>query len=221
MAEQAEEREPIIEYAKYGIFAKPLQGSNRSPRLAWGSLKGNPRMTVFTNTPSDTVNSGIIYAGFNPETMFELLDAFKYIIDNGIKSSKVRIKNYTIARDATGNGAATGEKKLLCEAIAGKDERGINYVSLIAEDRPKIKFEFRISDFHEIFHNDGTPYSEEEASDAQAKAAIKGLTEIYLKCASDARPPAVPRTNQPYQKSNQSSYGASRAPDLDINSDVF
>jgi hypothetical protein len=120
--------------------------------------------------------------------------------------------------DANGNGAATGERKLSCHAMVGKDEDGLVWISLVAKDRPRIKFIFQLSDWHEIFHGDGTPYNAADASVLQALSIARSLRLVYGNLIGGFRVPK-PQADRPAY-AGKPAYQAKK-PELAIDDDVF
>ncbi len=165
-----------IEIPRSRMFGNPMPGSNRSPQLAWCIYKANPRISVFVNGPQDTAGKGIISAPMDPTTMMVLLDDMLKIADgpNGVSD---KMTCFTTSRE-TGNGAGAPEKILLSEVHYGKDENGIVWIGLVAKDQPKIRFPFRMSDWHELYFGD-QPATEASASVARAKGAIGLLKKAY------------------------------------------
>lgn len=213
----------IIEIDRLSLFAPALEGETRSPRLAWCIYKGNPRLTVFTNTKSDSVSNGVISAPMDPRTFFTFLERLKQLAD-GEPGKKGKISCMTTGRDENGNGSATGEKVLLSELVYGKDDQGIVWISIVAKDRPRIKFEHHISDFHEIFHGDGSPCSKSESSVAHAKATIRLAEEIYpmlIKEWNDNKPTGAGTSSYAQRNQQKTQTYQAKRPELSLDDDVF
>ena len=177
MAEATEElsRPKINELDKYTMFANIGTTGGKASRLAWSIRAASPRITVYTNNSTDTINYGIISAPMNPETFLIFLDLLEQTA-LGANGDKHKIECYTSTRGTDGS---YGERTVLSEVVFGKDEAGIVWVSVIAEGRPKIKFEFKVYDYHKIYKADGSQMSESETSSLQALAVIKALRSIY------------------------------------------
>lgn len=167
--------ERIIEIPRYSMYGKALQGSNRSPRLAWCIYKANPRISVFLNNGLEGA-SGIIPAPMNANIMTDMLNHLEYIADG--KETNYVNKCYTSTYDEQGNSSVSQEKKLLSIITLGKTEQGIVYIGVEAEGKPKLRFDFTMSDYHEVLAN-GQPLTESEASAAMARAAAMNLKKIY------------------------------------------
>lgn len=166
----------IEEFYKFSMFTPAPGAEGKRSRLAWSIRDGSPRISVFTNIPNDTQQKGIISAPMNPETFFAFLNMFEKIC-TGDNNYKMKLDCFTAYKDKDGN---MQEKTLLSEVWFGKDEQGICWISLLAPNRPKIRFNFFISDFHRFFKQDGNPLNENESSMLQAKATISCLRGIYI-----------------------------------------
>ena len=109
------------------------------------------------------------------------------------KESKYKIECYTTLRKE-GN-ERSNERILKSELYFGRDTNGVIWISVVAPNRPKIKFEYRISDFHKIFKGDGSQLSEAESSTLQATATIRALRGVMTTYMGELRPPYTPNTN--------------------------
>ena len=199
MAEQQEQRTTKIqinELNKFVMFASCPGSEGKLSKLCWCIRDGNPRITVYTNDPKDTTNYGVISAPMNPESFFGFLDLFEEIV-NGEPDRKQQIESYTSYKNEAG---IMGEKILMSELWFGKDSNKIIWMALVAPNRPKIKFEFKVSDYHKIFHSDGSPFSEADGSYFQFKAVLRFLRSIYPQLCSGFRQPFNKGFNQQQQK---------------------
>lgn len=193
--EQQADRPQIFDINKYVMFADtPGVQGNRS-RFVWGIRDGNPRISVFTNDPKDTISRGVIFAGFNPETFFIFLNLFRDII-KGPNGGKGKVEQVGPQRDAQGNILDGGTKVVQSELQYGKDDAGMCWIRLVAPQRPVIKFVFKISDYHRIFKQDGTQYTEAEASALQAYSVINTIWDIYKPLTGEFRKPMQQQSNQ-------------------------
>ena len=166
----------INEILRFSMFTDAPGVEGKRSRLAWSVRDGNPRVTVYTNIPTDTIQKGVLSAPMNPETFFIFLDLFEKVAlgDNGIK---YKIDCYTSFRKEDGTYT---DKTLQSELWFGKDDQGVIWISVNAPSRPKIKFDFKVYDYHKIYKGDGTQISESEASALQALAVIKAMRNIYV-----------------------------------------
>lgn len=173
MAEQEIERPLIQELDRFSLWAKnpSADPTARQSRLAFGTFRNNPRISVFTNDPADTEKSGVIPAPMDPVTFFTFLTNFEEIC-KGPVGKKGSLDNYTKYKDEQG---IYGDKILLSKTIYGKDEDGICWLSIIANNRPKIKFEYIPSDFHKFFDTEGADVTRERGSMYRALETIRLL----------------------------------------------
>lgn len=172
MTEQVE-RPKFNELAKFAMFTPTPGVENKRAKLAWVVRDGFPRISVNSNNPSDKVNAPIS-AAMNPETFMAFLDELIKIA-NGPNSTKMQIECYTGLR---GEGALPGDKVLASNLWFGKDDDGMVWISVTAKDRPQIKFEFQISDYH-VFRRPSGALSKSEASVIQACAVANSLKMIF------------------------------------------
>lgn len=166
----------FINFLKFDLYAETPNVPGRRSKLSFGVRDGNPRITVFTNDPSDTINKGVIYAPFSPEVFLAFLDMFEKAILNG-NDTKYKIDCLTYARDESGKADLT-TKVPTSQLWFGKDKTGICWMSVVSGNRPKIPFQFKLSEFHNFYHANGEKFSESENSDVVALATVRGLRQI-------------------------------------------
>lgn len=165
----------IQELARFSMFADNGTGSSRA-RLAWSIRDANPRISVYTNDPNDKTDYGIISAPLNPETFFMFVSLFeKACLSNAPVGYK--IENY---RGVYENDKLTDKKVHVSDLVFGKDNEGIMYLSVVANNRPKVKFVFTLSDYHKIVRSDGESISNSEMSVLLARSTINALRDIYI-----------------------------------------
>lgn len=192
----------IHEINRFTMFTPAPGVEGKQSRLAWCVRDGNPRITVYTNIPSDATNMyGILSANMNPETFFVFLDELEKIA-LGQSNVKRCINCYTTFRQENG---APGEKKLMSKLLFGKDENGMMWLSIVSDNRPKIKFEIKFSDWHELLHEDGSSPPQSDLSVAQTIAICKAMRVIYAKLVSDFRQPRPFNSNNARPQNNRAS----------------
>jgi hypothetical protein len=166
-------------------------------------------LTVFTNDPKDQVSKGIMYAPMNPETFYAFLDLFEQATKS-TSGTKYKIDCLTSTRDQAGN-IKQDEKVLLSEVWFGKDDAGLVWLSCVAPNRPKIKFTFKVSDYHRIF-KDGSPLSEAEASCLQAMATVRILRNAFYPLVSTLKSTTPNTGDKPRTSYNNNGYNQNRQP---------
>lgn len=174
---------PFLTFEKFKMYGM-AKDNNKSSVLTWGCRDGNPRITVNTNVESDKKNTfGMINAGFNPETFFIILDLLKRVASSKEPISyKVDNKTTVMADDGK-----RSEPFVSTELWIGKDTDGIVWISVIAPDRPKIKFNFTISNYH-LFHRKGEgAITAAEASVWAAERVADILSQCYIPLVSTYR----------------------------------
>lgn len=161
------------ELAKFSMFTPSPGTEGKRAKLAWVVRDGNPRVTVNTNNPSDTVRAPI-NAAMNPETFEIFLNEFERII----RSEKTEKMKIDCLKGIRNDDNRVTEKILDSELWFGKDEDGIAFISVISGTRPKIKFEFNISDYHKI-HKSSGPLTKAESSCLQALAVVQTIRRVF------------------------------------------
>jgi hypothetical protein len=162
------------ELAKFSMYTPSPGAEGKRAKLAWVVRDGNPRISVSTFNPSDTVKAPI-NAAMNPETFEIFLNEFERIIRSE-KPEKMKIDCLRGVRGGEDNRVT--EKVLDSELWFGKDDEGVAFISVISGTRPKIKFEFNISDYHKIHRSSG-PITKAEASCLQALATVQTIRRVF------------------------------------------
>jgi hypothetical protein len=133
-----------------------------------------PRITVFTNDPEDSGEKngyGKITANLDPVVFFALMGKLQKIIDgpDGVEDKvKCENKNFTFP-----GGKRSEEPTVVSELHFGKDVDGVVWISVTAQNRPRIKFPFGPNDFHTLFHRGGEQFSKGEASSLWAAGWVR------------------------------------------------
>lgn len=165
----------ILDFTRLQLFTPVPNVQNVRSKLSFGFRDGNPRITVFTNDPNDTVQRGIIYAGMSPET-FEI---FTLLFDTVIRSKeeiKQVVECYTQRYE---DNKPTGERILNSQVWIGRDADGLIWLSVTAKGRPQIRFTFQVSEWHKLLKGDGTQFTEAEGSRLAAMAHLNLLRQVY------------------------------------------
>jgi len=178
----------INEVERYSMFSEARESGKRA-RLAWCIRAGNPRISVYTNDPADTVGKGIIPAPMNPETFFLFLSQLEQVCDmpNG---TKFKLENQTSNKDESG----VSKKIHLSDLYFGKDNEGVIWLSLQAPGRPKIKFSYAMSDYHMLCDGEGRPLGKAVVSQLLCKSCVQSLRNIYSGLTAGFRENKTPYT---------------------------
>lgn len=166
-----------LDNRKLNLSAPTPGHQGKFASLIWGLHKNNPRITVYTNDPTDTgpdANYGKIVAALDGPVFFAFLHQLNQVVDgpNDVKL-KVENKNFSFA-----GGKRSDRPVVMSELWFGKNPEGIVWLSVAAPNRPKIQFKFTLSDFHQFIKADGTPFNAAEGSVAAAKGYIKVLEQM-------------------------------------------
>ncbi len=156
-----------MDFQRLSMWTPTPGVENKRARLSFGILDINPRVSIFTNNPEDTIGKGIIAAPMNPETFFTFLNRLE-AISKGEAGKKEKIECYQ-----------GKERVKISDLVFGKDDEGFTWISVIAPNRPNIKFVFEMSDWHTIQRGDGTKFTPSECSTLEALAKIQVLRGIY------------------------------------------
>jgi hypothetical protein len=172
-------KKTALDNKKLQMSAKNQDGKYAS--LQWGLFSNNPRITVYTNVEADRdVNYGKISANMDTPAFFGFLNILAKAIafvpgTDGLTEYKTSIEN----KNFIFPGGKRSEKPVVqSELFVGKDKEGVVWMGVMAKDRPKIKFNFQLSDFHMLKHGTGEYYSAGEASVVAANAYYNLLTEM-------------------------------------------
>ena len=155
----------------YSIFAPPIEEGGKQARLSFSFMDARPRLSLFTNVSTDE-KKGIVSSGFHPEIFYSILDACEGIL-TAKPGTSITVRNLSAVRNE--DGRPTGEKVVATQLVFGKGEDGVIYISLIAQGLTKIKFFFKMNEYHQIFKEDKSPITEEEGSVMVAKGWLYGV----------------------------------------------
>lgn len=178
MAEANEGFDPaarIQDFEKLQMWTPTPGVEGKRSKMGFGIRDGNPRITVFTNDPNDKIKKGVIAAGMNPTTFY----AFLILFEKTIKSRE-EVSHYIECYQAKyEDDVRTKERVLAAQVHFGKDSRGMVWIELVAQNRPKIRFYFRMSDWHGIYNAAGEQIGEAEASVLESAAMLAVMRAVY------------------------------------------
>lgn len=183
--------------------------------LIWGLYANNPRITVYTNDPNDTgadKGYGKINANLDLPVFYMLTGLITKAIDYVATADKPDWKDKVENKGFTFFGGKKSDKPAVISSVwVGKDKEGVVWISVVAKDRPIIKFSFAPSDFHNFVHGDGTPYTAGEASVLFADGYVTLLENMmtHMACNNYVEPP--PRDPPAGAQRGGNSYGGGRS----------
>lgn len=166
---------------KYSIFdfeKLSLTSTQGKAKLKFGIYRNNPRVTVYTNEPNDANNNyGMITAALDPVAFSSMMEILKELTEkSGANNVKYKIDSLTLTPGEPGQ---KRETKLVASVLIGKDEEGVIWITVVADGRPKFKFEFGDFKFHKFYRPDGSQMSKTELSGIAAKATANFLNNIF------------------------------------------
>lgn len=159
------------------LMAEPVEGATRRPSLRVGVYGNVPRITVRTNAPNDTTNYGRI--DFRTD-----LATFTAAISYGQKLANgedVEQERRFVYQDDFLAGKKLDRVMTLSTLVIGREEStGRIYMAVLSsqQQRPRIRFFFGPSKFHNILKADGTPLSPKEISEAYAEGFLRSAYDI-------------------------------------------
>jgi hypothetical protein len=124
------------------------------------------RITVATRDPEDQGERngyGKITAEFDPPVFYALLEKLDRIA-KGPAGTEDKIK-WEVKEITFMNGRRSDGPMPVAEVHFGKDVDGIVWLSVLKPNRPRIKFSFGITDFHNLVHKSGEQVSKSECSE--------------------------------------------------------
>lgn len=114
---------------------------NKRARLVLSYRDSNPRFTVYTGAPG---REGMISWPCDLPHFVTILNMLKDIA-NGPNGDKKVIDSLMVKYE---NDKPTNEKMLVSKLVIGKNNEGVCYMALIDENKPKIAFEIKPSQYH-------------------------------------------------------------------------
>ena len=163
-----------LDNRKIQLSAKCPADDSKYSTMMWMLVANNPRLVVWTNDPSDTGeanNYGKIQANLDLPTFVVFLNVLADVID-GANDSKQYVENYNYIFPG---GKRSDSPVLISTLYCGKDKDGIVWMSLIAKNRPAIKFVFGEGQFHHFHNKDGSAAEKSKVSQLYAAAHIRIL----------------------------------------------
>jgi DNA-binding protein YbaB len=167
----------VKKYLDVGRFALWAEGTgdNKRARLIMSFRDGQPRLTVYTGVSG---KDGVLSFPSDVPTMVYFLARLKEVAA-GENGTRWPIDSLTHIYE---NDKPTKQKRVVSTVYVGKSSEGIVYISVIGENRPKIVFEIKPSEYHLFKDRDNQKLSDGVVSAIMAK----GLSDFMLQMLSDA-----------------------------------
>lgn len=175
-----------MEHEKLSLYVPPAKPGQRMPKLSWSVNFGHPRITVYTNDPSiedKEHNFGRIQARLDIPTFqsfLELLDSCTLSLGQAKDPEahgpvKYVVKNMRPWVDSK----RVENPEVINEIFVGRDKEGTVWMSVIEENKPKIKFEFKLSDWHGLYNGQGEPFTTAQMSSIVARSYVRMLRALF------------------------------------------
>lgn len=168
-----------LELDKLALYTNPASPTDRTARLTWSLIFNNPRITVYTNKKElenkenqwgrITARLDVLVAGSIIETLRNLV--------NQPEGTRSVIKNINYP---VNDGVRSETPVHVNDVIMGKDKEGVIWLSVVQEGFPNIKFNITFSDYHDLFHGDGTQFTAAETSALATKAYCNILEQMLV-----------------------------------------
>lgn len=158
----------FADVAKFALWADGA-AEGKKARFILGFRDGAPRFTVYTGVSG---KDGVISFPSDIATCVYFLTVLKEMA-TAEPGSKQSIDSLTVQYE---NDQPTKNKRVVSTIYVGKSAEGIVYVAIFSENRPKLVFEIKPSDFHIFKDKENSKISDAVIS---AKMA-KGLADFML-----------------------------------------
>lgn len=154
----------IIDDKKFALYGKPTEGGRGAPKMQFGVFRGNPRLTVFTNDPSDPEKKPI-NAAMDPLIWGGFIQTIEKVA-NGEPNTQIRIVNRKGPPQKTFPDAIV---------VVGKDADGVVYLAVKKDNRPTKKFPILPGIYADWADQDGNPLPPGETSTIYALGFVRTL----------------------------------------------
>lgn len=162
-----------LDVNRFTLWAEGV-GENTRARLVLGFRDGHPRLIINTGVKG---KDGLINFPSDVATITYFLTRLKEVAD-AEPGARFSIDSLTTQYE---NDKPTKGKRLVSTMYVGKSSAGIVYISVIAENRPKIVFEIKPSEYHVFKDKD----NQKVPDDFISKTMAKGLSDFMLKILAD------------------------------------
>lgn len=184
------------------LFADPVMGSNKRPNLRVGVYGNVPRVTVKTNVEGDR-NNGKIDFNTDLATFAAAMSKLRAIAE---KKSEADCYNFDYIDDFVA-GKKLDKPVIISTLQVGRDkESGRLYIAVLAPEgmnRPRIRFFFGPSKYHNIRHRDGSDVSAAEMSEAYAIGFLEPACQIVYNLMISEFNPDAKNVAKPFEGGGQ------------------
>lgn len=178
---QQQNQMPAIELNPFSVMstwmhAEPVEGATKRPNLRFNVIGNVPRIVVRTNLPND-LNYGRI--DFKTD-----LATFATAMAYGQRLAKgddVPQERRFVYQDNFVAGKRLDKAMVLSTLVIGREqESGRIYIAVLSsqQQRPRIRFFFGPSQFHDILNGDGSPITPKEMSEAYAEGFLMAAYDL-------------------------------------------
>lgn len=173
---ESKQRKRISSYSPLQL--KTTLSNKKTASLHWSSVNYYPRLTVFIgnvkNSDGTTNFNNIINIGTSTTNILSIMSDFKCLIRNK-KNGKRHVYAF-YSNQFTPDGKMLDQKTLKAKLIIGKEENGVNFISLVEHDKQEVKFNLMAN--HDYFK----PLNElgEEIKDDGVKSDKYALSYISM-----------------------------------------
>lgn len=158
------------------LHAEPVEGSQKRPNLRFNVIGNVPRISVRTNVPNDPQYGRIDFK----TDLATFAAAMHYANQLATGADVPQERRFTYEDDFLA-GKKLDKPMVLSTLMIGREaESGRIYIAIISsqQQRPRIRFFFGPSKYHNILNGDGTQITPKEMSEAYAIGFLKPAEQL-------------------------------------------
>lgn len=158
------------------LHAEPCEGATKRPNLRFTVIGNVPRITVRTNVPNDLQYGRIDFK--TDLATFAAAMTYGQKLANG---DDVPDERRFVYQDNFVAGKRLDKPMTLSTLVIGREQSsGRIYIAVLSsqQQRPRIRFFFGPSQFHNILNGDGTPLSPKDMSEAYAQGFLNAAYDV-------------------------------------------
>jgi hypothetical protein len=166
----------LLDTGKFNMWAPNEEGKFASMRWRINN-KNQVVNTTYTNLANDTIDKGAIKA----EIDIDYFNAWMAMLEMAIKSD-VPCRHAVTYTDKKfiGPGRMTDGPVEIYTLVAGRDEHGVVFISVLAPKRPNLKFSFLHNNKHQFRDANGNELDKRTESTILAAGKLRGLTHAVM-----------------------------------------